>query len=112
MYRGPDDRRENGASRAAAEERRRRFPASRGGRGAANPDGSRCRRPDRRRPPRAQRRSAQLSQWLRDRSLDTRLGPLSLRIPKLRQGSYFPPFLEPRKTAPCYLPELIETADV
>jgi hypothetical protein len=25
--------------------------------------------------------------------------PLSLRIPKLRQGSYFPPFLEPRKTA-------------
>src|SRR5260221_14481130 len=35
----------------------------------------------------------------RDRSLDTRLGPLSLRIPKLRQGSYFPPFLEPRKTA-------------
>jgi transposase-like protein len=35
----------------------------------------------------------------RDRSLDTRLGTLSLRIPKLRQGSYFPPFLEPRKTA-------------
>ena len=35
----------------------------------------------------------------RDRSLDTRLGPLSLRIPKLHQGSYFPPFLEPRKTA-------------
>src|SRR6202000_2996524 len=35
----------------------------------------------------------------RERSLDTRLGSLSLRIPKLRQGSYFPPFLEPRKTA-------------
>jgi putative transposase len=35
----------------------------------------------------------------RDRTFDTRLGPLSLRIPKLRQGSYFPPFLEPRKTA-------------
>jgi transposase-like protein len=35
----------------------------------------------------------------RDRCPDTRLGPLSLRIPKLRQGSYFPPFLEPRKTA-------------
>ena len=33
----------------------------------------------------------------RDRSLDTRLGSLQLRIPKLRQGSYFPPFLEPRK---------------
>src|SRR4051812_49805498 len=35
----------------------------------------------------------------RERTLDTRLGPLSLRIPKLRQGSYFPPFLEPPKTA-------------
>jgi putative transposase len=34
----------------------------------------------------------------RDRTLDTRLGSLQLRIPKLRQGSYFPPFLEPRKT--------------
>ena len=33
----------------------------------------------------------------RERSLDTRLGSLQLRIPKLRQGSYFPPFLEPRK---------------
>ena len=29
----------------------------------------------------------------RDRTLDTRLGQLQLRIPKLRQGSYFPPFL-------------------
>src|SRR5579859_3659089 len=34
----------------------------------------------------------------RDRGLETRLGTLSLRIPKLRQGSYFPPFLKPRKT--------------
>jgi hypothetical protein len=34
----------------------------------------------------------------RDRSLDTRLGGLHLRIPKLRQGSDFPPFLEARKT--------------
>jgi transposase-like protein len=34
----------------------------------------------------------------RDRTLDTRLGQMQLRIPKLRQGSYFPPFLEPRKT--------------
>src|SRR3712207_5766252 len=33
----------------------------------------------------------------RDRTLDTRLGQLPLRVPKLRQGSYFPPFLEPRK---------------
>src|SRR3712207_2763531 len=35
----------------------------------------------------------------RDRALDTRLGTLQLRIPKLRQGSYYPPFLEPRKTS-------------
>ena len=30
----------------------------------------------------------------RDRTLDTRLGTLQLRIPKLRQGSYFPALLE------------------
>ena len=36
----------------------------------------------------------------RERALDTRLGTLQLRIPKLRAGpSYFPPFLEPRKTS-------------
>ncbi|GGC72655.1 hypothetical protein GCM10011504_57740 [Siccirubricoccus deserti] len=31
----------------------------------------------------------------RDRTLDTRLGPMQLRIPKLRQGSYFPPSWSP-----------------
>ncbi len=31
----------------------------------------------------------------RHRTLNTRLGSLQLRIPKLRQGSYFPPFLDP-----------------
>src|SRR5436190_4326284 len=46
----------------------------------------------------------------RDRSLDTRLGPLSLRSPKLRQGSYFPPFLEPRKTAEKALVMVIQEA--
>ena len=35
----------------------------------------------------------------RDRTLDTCLGSLQLRIPKLRQGSYFRPFLEPHKTS-------------
>jgi transposase-like protein len=35
----------------------------------------------------------------RERTLDARLGALQLRIPKLRQGSYFPPFLEPGKTS-------------
>ncbi len=32
----------------------------------------------------------------RDRTLDTRLGSLQLRIPKLRQGSYFPPSSNPQ----------------
>jgi transposase-like protein len=41
-------------------------------------------------------RSGERLNWrngFRDRVLDTRLGPMQLRIPKLRQGSYFPPFL-------------------
>ncbi len=46
----------------------------------------------------------------RDRSLDTRLGSLQLRIPKLRQGSYFPPFLEPRKTSEKALVAVIQEA--
>jgi transposase-like protein len=33
----------------------------------------------------------------RDRRLDTRVGSLLLPIPKLREGSYFPSFLEPRR---------------
>jgi hypothetical protein len=33
-----------------------------------------------------------------------------LRIPKLRQGSYFPPFLEPRKTAKKALVMVIQEA--
>src|ERR1700751_2770090 len=35
----------------------------------------------------------------RERSLDPRPGSLHLRIPKAPQGSYSPPFPEPRKTA-------------
>src|SRR5690348_7301612 len=46
----------------------------------------------------------------RDRTFETRLGPLSLRIPNLRQGSYFPPFLEPRKTAEKALVSVIQEA--
>jgi hypothetical protein len=46
----------------------------------------------------------------RERSLDTRLGSLQLRIPKLRQGSYFPPFLEPRKTTEKALVTVIQEA--
>ena len=46
----------------------------------------------------------------RDRTLDTRLGTLQLRIPKLRQGSYFPPFLEARKSSEKALIAVIQEA--
>jgi len=46
----------------------------------------------------------------RDRDLDTRLGTLELRIPKLRQGSYFPPFLQARKTSEKALVAVIQEA--
>ena len=46
----------------------------------------------------------------RDRTLDTRLGQLQLRVPKLRQGSYFPPFLEPRKASEKALVAAIQEA--
>lgn len=35
----------------------------------------------------------------RDRLWETRAGTVELRIPKLRKGSYFPGFLEPRRIA-------------
>jgi len=35
---------------------------------------------------------------------------LQLRIPKLRQGSYFPPFLEPRETTEKALAAVIQDA--
>ena len=35
----------------------------------------------------------------RERGWETRAGRLELAIPKLRKGSYFPSFLEPRRTA-------------
>ena len=34
----------------------------------------------------------------RPRQWDTRAGTIGLNIPKLRKGSYFPTFLEPRRT--------------
>jgi transposase-like protein len=46
----------------------------------------------------------------RDRTLDTRLGQLQLRVPKLRQGSYFPPFLEPRRMTEKALVAVIQEA--
>ena len=67
-------------------------------------------RDDRRRSPRAQRQRTTYRNGYRDRTLDTRLGSLQLRIPKLRQGSYFPPFLEPRKTSEKALVAVIQEA--
>src|SRR4051795_5540765 len=46
----------------------------------------------------------------RERALDTRLGTLQLRVPKLRQGSYFPPFLEPRKVSEKALVAVVQEA--
>lgn len=46
----------------------------------------------------------------RDRSLDTRVGTLNLKIPKLRAGSYFPGFLEPRKMVEKALVAVIQEA--
>src|SRR4051795_7005832 len=46
----------------------------------------------------------------RERALDTRPGTLQLRVPKLRQGSYFPPFLEPRKVSEKALVAVIQEA--
>jgi putative transposase len=46
----------------------------------------------------------------RDSTWDTRTGAVELEIPKLRQGSYFPEFLEPRRTAEKALTAVIQEA--
>lgn len=46
----------------------------------------------------------------RDRDWQTRAGTVELRIPKLRKGSYFPGFLEPRRTAEKALAAVIQEA--
>jgi putative transposase len=46
----------------------------------------------------------------RDRQWDTRTGSVELKIPKLRKGSYFPGFLEPRRTAEKALAAVIQEA--
>ena len=48
----------------------------------------------------------------RDRLWDTRAGGIELKIPRLRSGSYFPPFLEPRRTAEKALAAVIQEAYV
>src|SRR6201997_4682940 len=58
-------------------------------------------------------RSGERTTWRngrRDRFLDTRLCALQMRLPKLRQGSYFPPFLEARKSSEKALVAVIQEA--
>jgi transposase-like protein len=46
----------------------------------------------------------------RERTLHSRLGSLDLRVPKLRQGSYFPSFLEPRRLSEQALAAVVQEA--
>ena len=48
----------------------------------------------------------------RDRTWETRAGAVELRIPKLRKGSYFPGFLEPRRIAEKALTAVVQEAYV
>lgn len=48
----------------------------------------------------------------RDRLWETRAGTVDLKIPKLRKGSYFPGFLEPRRLAEKALTAVIQEAYV
>src|SRR3954468_10898637 len=48
----------------------------------------------------------------RDRDWQTRAGTVELRIPKLRKGSYFPGFLEPRRMAEKALTAVIQESYV
>jgi hypothetical protein len=48
----------------------------------------------------------------RDRLWETRAGTVELRIPKLRKGSYFPAFLEPRRLSEKALTAVVQEAYV
>ena len=48
----------------------------------------------------------------RERDWETRAGTVELRIPKLRKGSYFPGFLEPRRMAEKALAAVVQEAYV
>lgn len=63
--------------------------------------------PGERNPDRINRRNG-----YRERDWETRAGTVELRIPKLRKGSYFPGFLEPRRMAEKALTAVIQEAYV
>jgi putative transposase len=46
----------------------------------------------------------------RERGWETRVGEIPLRVPKLRQGTYFPGFLEPRRRAERALVAVVQAA--
>lgn len=48
----------------------------------------------------------------RDREWDTRVGTVTLKIPRLREGSYFPSLLEPRRRAERVLLAVVQEAYV
>ena len=48
----------------------------------------------------------------RDRDWETRAGTVELRIPRLRKGSYFPSFLEPRRLAEKAIAAVVQEAYV
>src|SRR5690348_4736782 len=48
----------------------------------------------------------------RDRRWDTRVGSLTLRVPRVRDGSYFPALLEPRRRAERALVAVVQEAYV
>ena len=53
-----------------------------------------------------------LPQWVSHRTWDTRVGTMELHIPKLREGSYFPSLLEPRRRSEKALLAVIQQAYV
>ena len=48
----------------------------------------------------------------RSRDWDTRVGTMELRIPKIREGSYFPSLLEPRRRSEQALLSVVQQAYV